>query len=191
MTTPVTTKNGRLDGVTYTHVSLHTGHPGSTGANEVSGGTYARAAITVNAASGGIRALNAAANVPLDAATVRFLGFWNAGTYLECAPNGGSTPKNYVAVPSTDKIVSTAHGWADTQKIIFSETPPAPLVEGVIYFVRDSATDDFKVAATAGGAAIDLTAAPSAGSWVCAITEDVYVGVGNTHVLSSASFVEP
>jgi hypothetical protein len=35
------------------YLSLHTADPGTTGANEVSGGSYARQAITWNAASGG------------------------------------------------------------------------------------------------------------------------------------------
>ena len=34
-------------------LSLHTADPGTTGANEVSGGSYARQAITFGAASGG------------------------------------------------------------------------------------------------------------------------------------------
>ena len=35
------------------YASLHDGYPGNTGANEVTGGTYARVAMTFAAASGG------------------------------------------------------------------------------------------------------------------------------------------
>lgn len=190
MTTPVATKNSRLNGVTYTQASLHDGFPGSTGANEITGGGYARQNVTINAASGGQRALNAAVSFTVDAETIRWIGFWNAGTYLECAPNGGATPKNFIVVPSTNLIYATAHGYANTQKIVFVGTPPGGLTEGTVYFVRDAATDSFAVAATSGGAAIDLTSGASAGAWVCAITEDVYAGAG-THQLSTATIVEP
>jgi len=190
LTTPVATKNSRLNGVTYTLASLHSAYPGTTGANEIAGGGYAQQAITVNAASGGSRALNAAVSFSVNGVTVRYIGFWNGATFLESAPNGGATPKNYVAVPSTDTIYSTSHGYADGTKIVFIDSPPGGLTEGTVYYTRDGATDSFKVAATLGGAAIDLTSGSSAGSWVCAITEDVYAGAG-THTLSTASFVEP
>jgi hypothetical protein len=58
---------------------------------------------------------------------------------------------------ASGKITATAHGWADTTEIRFGGTPPSPLAVGTTYFVRDSATNDFKVAATSGGAAIVLT----------------------------------
>jgi hypothetical protein len=96
-----------------------------------------------------------------------------------------------MAIPSTDTVYSASHGWSDTQKIVFfNGTPPGGLTEGTTYFVRDSATDTFKVAATAGGAAIDLTSASSFGCIVCAITEDVYA-VQGTHQLASATVAIP
>lgn len=39
MTLPVATKNNMLGGQTFTHASAHTDFPGSTGANEVTGGS--------------------------------------------------------------------------------------------------------------------------------------------------------
>ena len=41
--------------------------------------------------------------------------------------------------------------------VLTSDTAPAPLVVGVTYYVRDSDGQSFKLAATVGGAAIDIT----------------------------------
>jgi len=193
MTFPTQTKNAMLDGQAITKASLHTAFPGNTGANEVTGGTpaYAQKTIVINAASGGSRLLNAGVTFDVPACTVRWIGYWNGATFVATAPNGGATPKNFMAVPSSDTIAATAHGYSDTQKIVFFDgTPPGGLTEGTTYFVRDSATDTFKVAATSGGAAIDLTTASSFGCVVCAITETVYGGQ-DTHALTSTTFTIP
>lgn len=193
MTIPVLSKNSMLDGLTITLASLHTAFPGSTGASEVTGGApaYAKKAITVNAASGGVRSLNAAVVFDVPICTVKWIGLWNGATFVAGMPNGGTTPKNFMAVASTDVVYSMAHGWSDTQKVTFFQgTPPGGLTEGATYFVRDSATDTFKVAATAGGVAIDLTSASSFGCVVAAITEDVYAAQG-THTLSTGTVVVP
>lgn len=82
-------KNVMLDALAGVAVfaSLHSGDPGSTGANEISGGSpaYARKAITWNAASAG--ALDNNANPVFDVpagTTVSYVGLWSAasgGTY--------------------------------------------------------------------------------------------------------------
>lgn len=193
MVWPVVTKNNMLGGQAFTDASLHTAFPGSTGTSEMTGGTpaYARKAIVMNAPAGGIRALNAAVSFDVPATTVRFIGFWNTTAFVGTAPNGGATPKNFMSVASTDFVYSAGHGYVDTQKVVFIHgTPPTGLTEGTTYFVRDSLTDSFKVAATSGGAAIDLTGNPSFGCVVCAITEDVYASQG-THGLTTGSFVFP
>jgi hypothetical protein len=189
--TSAAAKNAFLDGPAPDLGSLHTAFPGVTGANELSGGGYTQQALTFGAASGGIRALSGTESFPVLAQTVRWIGFWDGAVFLFAVPNGGATPKNFVAVPSTDLIVCVAHGFADTDEVTFyNGTPPGGLTEGAVYFVRDKTDDTFKVAATSGGAAIDLTAGASPGCWMSAITEDEYVGVG-THTLSSASMVLP
>lgn len=193
MTWPTTTKNNFLGGQSFTDASLHTAFPGTTGASEVTGGApaYARKAITINAASGGQRALNAAVTFDVPACTVKWIGLWNSTVFVGTAPNGGATPKNFVSVASTDLVTCPAHGWSDWQKIVFfNGTPPGGLTEGATYFVRDSATDTFKVAATAGGVAIDLTTAASFGCVVCAITEDAYA-VQGTHMLNAVTIAVP
>ena len=188
-----TAKNSALDALGITQASLHTAWPGTTGANEVTGGSpaYAKQAITVNAASGGQRLLNAAVTFDVPACTVRWIGYWIGATWAFAAPNGGATPKNFMAIPSSDLVYSTSHGWSDGQKVVFlNGTPPTGLVEGAVYFVRDATTDTFKVAATDGGTAINLTGAASAGCWMCAITEDVF-GAQGLHQLTTATLAIP
>jgi hypothetical protein len=140
MTYPTLTKDSALNAETFTLASLHTAYPGTSGSSEVSGGSpaYAKKAITVNASSGGSRLLNAGVTFDVPACTVKWIGFWNVGTFLFGVPNGGATPKNFMAVPSSDLIYATGHGWSDTQKITFFGTPPSGLTEGATYFVRDS-----------------------------------------------------
>lgn len=68
------------------------------------------------------------------------------------------TLKTFTGSSSTDKITSTAHGMNDGDEIIFKIGDlPAPLIAGVLYFVRDKTTNDFKVTTTSGGSAMDLT----------------------------------
>jgi hypothetical protein len=53
-------KNAALNALAalITHVSLHTGDPGGTGASEVTGGAYARKSVTWAAASAGAVAIS-------------------------------------------------------------------------------------------------------------------------------------
>lgn len=186
MSLTTTAKNTMLDALTITLASLHSGFPGLTGANEVAGGApaYAKKAVTFGASSGGVRTTSGSVTFDVPATTVRWVGLWNVGVFVGYAPNGG-TPKEFVATPSTDTVNCTAHGWSDTQKIVFyNGTVPTGLTEGTVYFVRDAATDSFKVASTAGGSAIDITAAGSTDCVVSAITEDVYASQG-THTLTT------
>jgi hypothetical protein len=192
MTISTLAKNEHLDGGIYDEISLHTDFPGTTGASEVTGGTpaYARLAAVINAASGGSRLLNAPLAFDVPACTIKWLGLRGGGAFKTAVPNGGATPKNFMAIPSTDLIYATAHGWIDDQKIVFFGTPPGGLTEGTTYFVRDALTDTFKVAATAGGTAIGITSASSAGCWVIAITENVH-GSQGTHTVSAGTITIP
>jgi hypothetical protein len=77
-------KNTALDAViTGVFASLHTGDPGTTGANEVSGGSpaYARKAISFAAASSGSKASSSSPVLDVPAATtVTHVGYWDAST---------------------------------------------------------------------------------------------------------------
>lgn len=70
-----------------THISLHTADPGTSGTNELSGGSYARQSIAFNAAASG-QADNAATitfDGPASSQTVTHVGLWTAasgGTFL-------------------------------------------------------------------------------------------------------------
>lgn len=183
-------KNTMLDSLTVTAASLHTGFPGSTGANEVSGGSYARQTPSFGAASGAVRTAGSLSwSVPAST-TVRWVGYWNGSTFLFCAPNGAN-PQEFVANPSDDTIRCPAHGFSDTQTIVFyGATPPGGLTEGAVYYVRDATTDTFKVAATSGGAAIDLTSSGSSACQVSKITEQAYASA-DTHTISTTTIGLP
>jgi len=63
---------------------------------------------------------------------------------------------------ATPGVVSwVGHGLPAGTPVVFSTSGalPAPLVAGTVYFVVDPDTDDFSVAATSGGAAINTTTA--------------------------------
>lgn len=187
-----TAKNTMLDALTINAVSLHSAFPGLTGASEISGGApaYARKAVTFGAASAALRTTTGSITFDVPASTVRWFGFWSGAAYMGYGPNGG-TPKEFIASPATDTITCTSHGLTDTTKIVFyNGTLPSPLSEGTVYFVRDATTDTFKVAATSGGVAIDLTAAGSTDCVLSFIAEDVY-GTQDTHTLTSATIGLP
>lgn len=86
-------KNALLDaylrGVAYslgtiTKVSVHTADPGTTGANEVVGGSYARQNVAFAAAASGAGASNVAATFAgMPAVTVTHIGLWAGTTFLQ------------------------------------------------------------------------------------------------------------
>jgi hypothetical protein len=66
-----------------TQVGLHTASPGTTGANEVTGGSYSRKAETYAAAANGTSDLaSALAFTGMPAVTITHYSWWNGSTYL-------------------------------------------------------------------------------------------------------------
>lgn len=187
MSLTTTARNQALNAIAIDSMSLHSGFPGTTGANELGGGGYARVACSFNAASGGVRTVAAVTNFTMGAGhTVRWANLWAAGISVGYSPNGGS-PKEFQADAATDVVTVPSHGYVNTDTIVFyGGTVPSPLVEGTIYFVRDATTDTFKVAATSGGAAIDLIGTGAGDCVVSLIVENSYGGPG-THTISSFS----
>lgn len=178
-------KNAMLDAISIDAISAHTGFPGTTGANEVAGGSYARVASTFAAASGGTRSLSASAGISIPSSTtVSWLGLWGAGVFKGYAPNDGA-PREFIASASTDTFTVPGHGYVDTQKVVFyGDTVPGGLTEGTVYYVSGATADTFQVAATAGGSAIDITSAGGSACVVSPITEEAYGG-GGTHTVTS------
>lgn len=70
------------------YVSLHTGDPGETGANEVSGGGYARAAITWTPGPTDGQVTGTATVTVTAGVAITYAGLWTAasgGTFLDKA----------------------------------------------------------------------------------------------------------
>lgn len=192
MSITVSGKNAMLDALDIASLSLHTGFPGSTGANEVTGGSYARQSCTFAAAAAGARTLSSAVGVDVPAGDVAWAGLWasDGTTFVAYSPNGGN-PKEFQVDTSADTIRCPSHGYSDTQTVVFyGDTCPNPLVEGTVYYVRDATTDTFKVAASSGGSAIDLTTAGGSACLVSKITVEVYGGAG-THTINTWSIGLP
>lgn len=161
-------------GNAITHVGINTTDPGTgTNANatEATGGSpaYARQAVTWAAAGSGQRSNSGALTFDVPAGTYRYLTFWTASTgntnnFRGYAPINGSV-KGFFSVDTTltnDQLLSVGHGLADGDQVIvynvFAESLPTGLTEGTVYFVVSSATNTFKLSATSGGAAVDITA---------------------------------
>lgn len=162
-------KNLMLDALAAVAVfrSLHSAYPGNTGANEIAGGSpaYSREAITWNAAATGTMddSNTGVFDVPAGT-TIAWQGLWSlaaAGTFYGSQPLGATGLAPFTAEADTDVLTADQHGFSDTQQVVVLDATgavlPTGLVEGTIYFVRDATTDTFKLAATSGGAAIDLT----------------------------------
>lgn len=178
-------RNAALDGgwPASDFLSAHETYPGDTGTGETSGGTptaYIRKQGTYSPATGGIKAL--AAGVTFDIAvgkTIRYIGRWSAvtgGIFKGCLPLGG-TEKEFTADATTDIVTCSAHGYVQDQKICFiNGGPPGPLVEGDVYFCRmvGMTANTFQVAASIGGAAINLTSTGVVSCVVSAIFEEVF-----------------
>ena len=88
-------------------------------------------------------------------------------------PTNNGTAFAITGTASTNLVNAVAHGLLDGDRVIFPTlTGGAGLTAAsVAYFVRDKTADTFKVAATVGGAAVDISTDYSAGT--CRLYEDV------------------
>lgn len=140
-------------------VSLHTAWS-TTGANEVTGGSYARQSITWNsAASGALNSSNAPSFSVPSGNTIRFVGFWDTvaspDSFEAMVPNqqsGDVTAMRFVIDTTADTIEAPSHGLLLDEAVVFlGGTPPSPAVEGTVYYVHAVTTDNFKVQSTQAG----------------------------------------
>ena len=185
MSLTTTGRNNALDGIPITHVSLHSAFPGSTGSNELSGSGYARVSVVFSAASGGVRNLSAPAALTVGSGhTVRWAGLWNGTTFIGYSPNNGS-PREFQVDVLNDLVSVPAHGYADDDAVVlYGGTVPGGVTEGQIYYVIDATTDTFKLSATVGGAAIDLTSTSAPDCVISRITQSAYGGA-DTHTINT------
>ena len=175
-------RNAALDGLDESatagikYVGVHQltdpGTGATANAGEASGGSpaYQRVAVTWAPAANGQKVNSNSLTIDVPAGTYGFLTFWNAQTgntgteYRGYVPLNG-TVKGFGTVDSagvtSDAIQSAAHGLADGDRVmvfnVFSESLPAGLTEGTIYYVVSATTDTFKVSLTQGGAAVNIT----------------------------------
>lgn len=164
-------------------LSLHSAFS-TTGAGLIGSKTSA------NFAAAASRAKNLAADCDIAIAggnTVKWIGAWDStgATFRGMQPNGGNGFKSFQVDLTNNRIYCEGHGWANDQKIIFDGTPPTGLTEGTTYFVVGVTAGDpdyFQVAATQGGAAIDITGQQAAGCNVSNIVEETYSGAGSHKV---------
>jgi hypothetical protein len=155
--------------VAQPYVSLHTADPGETGANEVVGGSYARQAASFGAASAG--QVQNDANIDFSGmppVTVVGFAIWDALSGGNCLWTGwlSTVVRAFVADDvAGDTIRSPGHGFSNDDRVAFEAEDvgslPTGLSAGTLYWVVNAATDTFKVSATQGGAAVDISAVGS------------------------------
>jgi hypothetical protein len=81
--TSVTGENGAVAGLTalIPWISIHSATPGTTGTSEISGGSYARQAVTWASASSGSQASSDSQSFAIPATTTcAYFGGWSAST---------------------------------------------------------------------------------------------------------------
>jgi hypothetical protein len=173
--------NAAASPLTALFVALHTADPGEAGAQNASEATYtgyARVSITRAAGAGGFTQTN---NVFTNTSAVTFgictagsnsITHWSLGVassgatvILNKAPVGPITAIwEFTAVASTDTIVGPIAALAVDDRVSFyplegaSNSLPAGITEGTVYFVKTAAGSSITISTTSGGATLDITA---------------------------------
>jgi hypothetical protein len=171
--------NAAASPLTQLFVSLHTADPGEAGSQTTSEATYTGyARVAVNRTSGG---WSVASNVITNVAAITF-GLCTAGSnsITHCAvgtaTSGAGKILNkmpvgplagvwaFTAVASTDVLTVPIAGLAVDDRVSVYQIEgtqndlPTGLTEGQVYFVKTAAGSAITLAATSGGAVIDVTA---------------------------------
>jgi hypothetical protein len=173
--------------------SLHSGDPGTTGVNELTGGSpaYSRQTVTWAAVGSGQISTNATLtwNVPAST-TVYHVGLWNSTgpVFYGYFPVGGYAAVDASAVGSTGVFTSPSHGYSNTQQVLVyniqNGTVPVGLTEGTVYFVTGATTNTFTLALTSGGATI--TGGVDGVAAVQRVLPEVFAGQGQYQILSGS-----
>lgn len=200
---------GVAAGILYVGVNtLVTGPPsdgtpgtGATAAStEATGGSpaYARQAVTWAAASSGQKSNSGALTFDVPAGTYAFLTLWNASTGNSGTQFRGWVPingniKGFFSVDTTltnDALFSVAHGLSNGDRVVvfnvFAESLPTGLTEGAVYYVVNTTTNSFKVASSAGGTAIDITAVGGGEGYFQSVIPETFGAQGQITVASGA-----
>lgn len=155
--------------VTTVYASLHIGNPGITGANEVTGGSYARQAVTFGAAASSAMSNSAALNFTGMPAVVAgtpmtHMGLWDAstaGNFLWAGPIGTQFIVPFTALNAGDVFTSAPNSFVNGDVVdlvdIFDGVLPTGVSEYTNYFIVTVSGLTYQVAATSGGSAIVLT----------------------------------
>jgi hypothetical protein len=154
-------------------LSLHSADPADTGANELTGGGYARQQTDFTAAAAGTLSNVGAVTWSVPAGDVVAWGAWDSLSAGVCFQTGFfSTVAGLGLVRTADAtandVQSVAHGLAANDRVEFEVieglTVPTGLTAGTLYFVIATGltTDAFRVSTTQGGAAVDITGTGSA-----------------------------
>lgn len=182
---------------TTNHVSLHSANPLETGASEIAGGSYARQAVAAagwNASASGLSDnVSAISFTNMPAVTVVAVGLWDAvsaGNFLK-GHWLSTVTKIFVADDvAGDLIRSPAHGLAADARVAFDAELAGSLPGGInnttLYWVIASGltADAFKVSATQGGAAIDIT---SVGSGLIYLVTPQVINAGGTFTIPAGN----
>lgn len=182
-----------LNALAVTTMKLHTGYPGTIGANEVTGGAPAYAAKDCSygaSTSGEPRNLSASVVFDVPACTIEWASVWSGSNLLFIAPTAGS-PFEFNCDLTANTIIAPNHGLTSGDQIVFFLlTPPSPLVAGTKYYVLGVSSDEFQVSETSGGAAVNLTAQADSGCLCSKIVPRVYASQ-DTHTVTAFPFGLP
>ena len=183
-----TTVNAMLDnqivtGASNMQLSCHSAYS-ATGASLLG----SKAVANFSAAASRQKALSATVDIAITAGnTVKWIGVWDStgATFKGMFPNGGSD-RTFQVDLTNDRIYCEQNTLANDDKITFhGNTPPTGLTAGTTYFIVGNTPGDpdyFQVAATLGGAAINLTGQHAAGCVVSKIVEETYGADGTQRI---------
>jgi hypothetical protein len=183
--------NGGSPSSVIAYASLHSAYSAS-GANELTGGSYARQTVTWSGASSGSKASSSVGgNFSVAASsTVAFVGLWSlitSGTFAGMGPNDAGTLYAFTST-SASPAVYTAPGssYSNGNTVVLFDgagaTISSDFTVGAIYYIVSVSGATFSLATTSGGSAINSTHAGA--GLVQSITPEVY-GAAGTFTLSS------
>lgn len=164
---------------------------------EVTGGSYARQAVTWAAAASGKSLNTGSISIPIPAGTTpQCVGFYDASTAgnLLGIAGYGSSGQLFQGVgtvdAATDLFLSKGHGLTTDDRVFFStvngESIPTGVVVTTLYFVLASGltTDAFKVSTTSGGTALDVTVSGEFAFWKT--VPNTFASAGNITIANNA-----